>query len=102
MQPRPSFAFYSVSENMYSDHPSCTSVIDKKGERVETVLVLLFAGMYPLRSINKRLVEIIGACYSNNGIINEKPAVYSPYSSKAEELCSSNNQVREIFPVCRR
>uniref|UniRef100_A0A671Y5U7 Plexin b2a, tandem duplicate 1 n=1 Tax=Sparus aurata TaxID=8175 RepID=A0A671Y5U7_SPAAU len=54
--------------------------------------------MYPLRSINKRLVEIIGACYSNNGIINEKPAVYSPYSSKAEELCSSNNQVREIFP----
>uniref|UniRef100_A0A671Y0P4 Plexin b2a, tandem duplicate 1 n=1 Tax=Sparus aurata TaxID=8175 RepID=A0A671Y0P4_SPAAU len=48
--------------------------------------------MYPLRSINKRLVEIIGACYSNNGIINEKPAVYSPYSSKAEELCSSNNQ----------
>lgn len=102
MQPRPSFAFYSMSEKVYSDHLSCTSVIDKKGERVETVLVLLFAGMYPLRSINKRLVEIIGACYSNNGIINEKPAVYSPYSSKAEELCSSNNQVREIFPVCRR
>ncbi|KAG7214972.1 hypothetical protein INR49_018491, partial [Caranx melampygus] len=48
--------------------------------------------MYPLRSINKRLVEIIGACYSNNGIINEKPAVYGPYSSKSEELCSNNNQ----------
>ncbi|XP_036977054.1 plexin-B2a [Acanthopagrus latus] len=48
--------------------------------------------MYPLRSINERLVEIIGACYSNNGIINERAAVYSPYSSKAEELCSSNNQ----------
>uniref|UniRef100_A0A665URW1 Plexin-B2-like n=1 Tax=Echeneis naucrates TaxID=173247 RepID=A0A665URW1_ECHNA len=47
---------------------------------------------YPLRSVNKRLVEIIGACYSNNGIMNGKPAVYSPYSSKSEELCSSNNQ----------
>ncbi|KAK1906210.1 Plexin-B2 [Dissostichus eleginoides] len=49
--------------------------------------------MYPLRSINKRLVEIIGACYSHNGIINEKGAVYSPYSSKSEELCSSKNHV---------
>lgn len=48
--------------------------------------------MYPLRSINKRLVEIIGACYSDNGIINKKTAVYSPYSSKSEELCSHNNQ----------
>ncbi|XP_056280657.1 LOW QUALITY PROTEIN: plexin-B2-like [Pseudoliparis swirei] len=45
--------------------------------------------MYPLHSINKRLVEIIAACYSYNGIINEKSAVYSPYSSKSEELCSS-------------
>ncbi|XP_069580096.1 plexin-B2-like [Brachyistius frenatus] len=48
--------------------------------------------MYPLQSINNRLVEIIGACYSHNGIIKEKAAVYSPYSSKSEELCSSNNQ----------
>ncbi|TDG96509.1 hypothetical protein EPR50_G00229430 [Perca flavescens] len=48
--------------------------------------------MYPLHSINRRLVEIIGACYSNSGIINGKAAVYSPYSSKSEELCSSNNQ----------
>ncbi|XP_070847904.1 plexin-B2a [Chaetodon trifascialis] len=48
--------------------------------------------MYPLRSINKRLVEIIGACYSDNGIINERAAVYSPYSSKSEELCSGGNQ----------
>uniref|UniRef100_A0A3B4ZH80 Plexin-B2-like n=1 Tax=Stegastes partitus TaxID=144197 RepID=A0A3B4ZH80_9TELE len=43
--------------------------------------------MFPLRSINSRLVEIIGACYSHHGIISEKAAVYSPYSSK-EELCS--------------
>ncbi|KAM9846101.1 plexin-B2-like [Aulostomus maculatus] len=48
--------------------------------------------MYPVHYINKRLLEIIGACYSDNGIINEKAAVYSPYSSKSEELCSSSNQ----------
>ncbi|KAF0029816.1 hypothetical protein F2P81_018921 [Scophthalmus maximus] len=48
--------------------------------------------MYPVRSINQRLVEIIGACYSDNGIVGGKAAVYSPYSSKSEELCSSNNQ----------
>lgn len=58
-----------------------------------------FVGMYPLSSINKRLVEIIGACYSDNGIINERVAVYSPYSSKSEELCSSNNQVRKSMCV---
>lgn len=55
---------------------------------------LLFVGMYPLSFINKRLVEIIGACYSYKGIINGTAAVYSPYSSKSEKLCSSNNQVR--------
>lgn len=54
----------------------------------------MFAGMYPLRSINKRLAEIIGACYSDNGIIRGKTAVYAPYSSKSDELCG-NNQVRE-------
>lgn len=64
-------------------------------KQVQTVVSLLFAGMFPLRSINKRLVEIIGACYSVNGNINERAAVYSPYSSKSEELCSSSNQVRE-------
>uniref|UniRef100_A0A8C7VZ54 Sema domain-containing protein n=1 Tax=Oncorhynchus mykiss TaxID=8022 RepID=A0A8C7VZ54_ONCMY len=43
--------------------------------------------MYPLRAINQRLVEIIGACYSTKGQINNKSAVYSPYSSKSDELC---------------
>lgn len=64
-------------------------------KQVQTVFSLLFVGMYPLRYINTRLVEIIGACYSHNGIIKERAAVYSPYSSKSEELCSSNNQVRK-------
>ncbi|XP_076016194.1 plexin-B2-like [Genypterus blacodes] len=47
---------------------------------------------YPLQSINKRLVEIIGACYSDNGVINGMAAVYSPYSSMSEDLCILNNQ----------
>ncbi|XP_028304931.1 plexin-B2a isoform X2 [Gouania willdenowi] len=53
--------------------------------------------MYPLRSINRRLVEIIGACYSYNGLINKKAAVYSPYSSKSEELCSNNQDMAERY-----
>ena len=65
-------------------------------------ILILFVGMYPLRSINKRLLEIIGACYSDNGIINGKAAVYSPYSSKSEELCSSSNQVRKSARVFER
>lgn len=60
---------------------------------MDTDCVFASAGMYPLRSINDRLVKIIDACYSNNGIFKEKSAVYSPYSSKSEELCSSNSPV---------
>ncbi|XP_042259850.1 plexin-B2-like [Thunnus maccoyii] len=48
--------------------------------------------MYPLRSINKRLLEIIGACYNNSGIINGKAAVYLPYSSKTDDLCISSQK----------
>lgn len=59
------------------------------------VVLLWFVGMYPLQAINKRLVEIIDACYSKNGMINEKSAVYSPYSSKSEDLCISNSQVKK-------
>ncbi|CAG5926826.1 unnamed protein product [Menidia menidia] len=53
---------------------------------------LSFYRMYPLDFINDKIMGIIEACYSNNGIIKNKPAVYSPYSSKSEDLCSSNNQ----------
>ncbi|CAN9508504.1 unnamed protein product [Ophioblennius macclurei] len=48
--------------------------------------------LYPLQSINHRLLQIIGACYSDNGLINNTAAVYSPYSSKSEDPCSSSNQ----------
>lgn len=57
------------------------------------VVFFFVAGMYPLHSINKRLVEIIEACYSDNGVINGKASVYLPYSSKPDD-CRSNEQVR--------
>ncbi|KAM6937193.1 plexin-B2b [Xenentodon cancila] len=45
--------------------------------------------MYPLNSINKRLVDIISACYSDSGKISGIPAVDIPYSSRTDEFCSS-------------
>lgn len=63
------------------------------------MFLLLFVGMYPLKSINNQLVEIIGACYIHGGIINNKAAVYSPYSSKSDELCLINNQVSRWMRV---
>uniref|UniRef100_A0A3Q1B8U4 Sema domain-containing protein n=1 Tax=Amphiprion ocellaris TaxID=80972 RepID=A0A3Q1B8U4_AMPOC len=38
--------------------------------------------VYPLNSINERLVDIISACYSDSGKISGFPAVDIPYSSK--------------------
>ncbi|XP_075900009.1 plexin-B2-like [Nelusetta ayraudi] len=46
--------------------------------------------MYPLSAINRQLVNIIGACYSNFGMINSRVAVYAPYTS-TEMLCRRNN-----------
>ncbi|KAG9332888.1 hypothetical protein JZ751_014417 [Albula glossodonta] len=44
--------------------------------------------MYPLKTINKRLVEIIGACYTNFGQIDSKKAVDPPYSTAGNSFCS--------------
>lgn len=49
--------------------------------------------MYPLSAINRRLVEIIGACYSNDGLIGDRMAAYAPYSS-TDGLCRRNSPVR--------
>ncbi|XP_030629464.1 plexin-B2b [Chanos chanos] len=46
--------------------------------------------MYPLKSINKRLVEIITACYTDSGKIEGKLAVDRPYSSRSDELCTGH------------
>uniref|UniRef100_A0A8C3AG70 Plexin b2b n=1 Tax=Cyclopterus lumpus TaxID=8103 RepID=A0A8C3AG70_CYCLU len=43
--------------------------------------------MYPLNSINERLVDLISACYSDSGKISGLPAVDIPYSSKTD--CTS-------------
>lgn len=45
--------------------------------------------MYPLNSINERLMDIISACYSDSGKIAGVPAVDIPYSSKNDEFCTS-------------
>ncbi|XP_017290255.1 plexin-B2b isoform X2 [Kryptolebias marmoratus] len=46
--------------------------------------------MYPLNSINERLVDIITACYSDSGKISGFPAVDIPYSTtKTENFCTS-------------
>lgn len=53
--------------------------------------------MYSLNSINKRLVDIISACYSDSGKISGLPAVDIPYSSKNDEFCSSKISVTVSF-----
>uniref|UniRef100_A0A667YBW2 Plexin b2b n=1 Tax=Myripristis murdjan TaxID=586833 RepID=A0A667YBW2_9TELE len=45
--------------------------------------------MYPLNTINERLVDIISACYSDSGKIAGRAAVDIPYSSKTDEFCTS-------------
>ncbi|RVE71572.1 hypothetical protein OJAV_G00053220 [Oryzias javanicus] len=45
--------------------------------------------MYPLSSINWKLMEIISACYTDSGRISNKPAVYAPYFSSSENHCNS-------------
>uniref|UniRef100_A0A8C9W004 Plexin B2 n=1 Tax=Scleropages formosus TaxID=113540 RepID=A0A8C9W004_SCLFO len=42
--------------------------------------------MYPLRSINQQIMEIISACYTKNGKIGNKIAVDSPYTT-SNQLC---------------
>lgn len=53
--------------------------------------------MYPLSSINERLVDIISACYSDSGKIGGFAAVHIPYTSKTEEFCTSKIAVSASF-----
>ncbi|XP_037623495.1 plexin-B2b [Sebastes umbrosus] len=45
--------------------------------------------MYPLNSINERLIDIISACYSDSGLISGFPAVNIPYASSKNDFCTS-------------
>uniref|UniRef100_A0A9J8B8Y4 Sema domain-containing protein n=1 Tax=Cyprinus carpio carpio TaxID=630221 RepID=A0A9J8B8Y4_CYPCA len=40
--------------------------------------------MYPLKNINQKLLAIVTACYTNNGKIDDRLVVESPYTSKIE------------------
>lgn len=53
--------------------------------------------MYPLNSINERLMDIIRACYSDSGKISGFAAVDIPYSSKTDEFCTSKISVSASF-----
>uniref|UniRef100_A0AAQ6A9W1 Sema domain-containing protein n=1 Tax=Amphiprion ocellaris TaxID=80972 RepID=A0AAQ6A9W1_AMPOC len=55
--------------------------------------------VYPLNSINERLVDIISACYSDSGKISGFPAVDIPYSSKTAEFCTSTIAVSSSFDL---
>uniref|UniRef100_A0A673WTB3 Plexin b2b n=1 Tax=Salmo trutta TaxID=8032 RepID=A0A673WTB3_SALTR len=52
--------------------------------------------MYPLNTINERLVDIISACYSDSGKIAGIPAVDIPYSYKTDEFCTSHIDVSSL------
>lgn len=53
--------------------------------------------MYPLNSINERLVDIITACYSDSGKISGYPAVDVPYSSFKTDVCASKIAVSVTY-----
>lgn len=53
--------------------------------------------MYPLNSINERLVDLISACYSDFGKISGYSAVDIPYSSSKTDVCSSKIAVSVIY-----
>ncbi len=43
--------------------------------------------MYPLKNINQKLLAIVTACYTNNGKIDDRLAVESPYTSSKDDPC---------------
>lgn len=53
--------------------------------------------MYPLNSINEKLVDIITACYSDSGKISGSLAVDVPYSSFKTDVCSSKIAVSVTY-----
>ncbi|KAK3545019.1 hypothetical protein QTP86_033213, partial [Hemibagrus guttatus] len=53
--------------------------------------------MFPLSSINRRLKEALESCYKEE-YVNDKPkAVFSPYTSKTEEVCKPKRNYTSIF-----
>uniref|UniRef100_A0A8C1IGB8 Plexin b2b n=1 Tax=Cyprinus carpio TaxID=7962 RepID=A0A8C1IGB8_CYPCA len=43
--------------------------------------------MYPLKNINQKLLAIVTACYTNNGKIDDRLVVESPYTSSKDDPC---------------
>uniref|UniRef100_A0A8C2BG81 Plexin b2b n=1 Tax=Cyprinus carpio TaxID=7962 RepID=A0A8C2BG81_CYPCA len=43
--------------------------------------------MYPLKNINQKLLAIVTACYTDNGKIDDRLVVESPYTSSKDDPC---------------
>uniref|UniRef100_A0A672LMS4 Plexin-B2-like n=1 Tax=Sinocyclocheilus grahami TaxID=75366 RepID=A0A672LMS4_SINGR len=48
--------------------------------------------MYPLKNINQKLLDIVTACYTDNGKINNRLVVESPYTSSKDEPCVKHDK----------
>ncbi|MBN3305947.1 PLXB2 protein, partial [Amia calva] len=54
--------------------------------------------MYSLETINKKVEQIIEACYNNNGYIEGQQAVYTPYSSDDLQSHCNSNKLSSRYP----
>ncbi|XP_062403466.1 plexin-B2b [Sardina pilchardus] len=81
----------SLSESgLYGDVLSWDKVLfvaSSDEDETESALCL-----YPVNNINKRIVEIISACYSDSGKIGGRPAVDVPYSTSTTEFCAKRDK----------
>ncbi|XP_055048270.2 plexin-B2b [Misgurnus anguillicaudatus] len=48
--------------------------------------------MYPLKNINQKLLDIVTACYTDNGKIDGKLVVESPYTASKDDLCVKHDK----------
>ncbi|XP_073687656.1 plexin-B2b [Garra rufa] len=48
--------------------------------------------MYPLKNINQKLLAIVTACYTDNGKIDDRLVVESPYTSSKDDPCVKHDK----------
>uniref|UniRef100_A0A9J8BVJ9 Plexin b2b n=1 Tax=Cyprinus carpio carpio TaxID=630221 RepID=A0A9J8BVJ9_CYPCA len=48
--------------------------------------------MYPLKNINQKLLAIVTACYTDNGKIDDRLVVESPYTSSKDDPCVKHSK----------
>lgn len=55
--------------------------------------------MYSLKSINQKLLAIVTACYTNNGKIDDRLVVESPYTSSKDGPCVKHDVSTSLFTL---